>query len=83
MTPLPCLREPTEHLPSQEFPRACTTASDSFLPDRQDTPGSHLRVRLGQAAADAAREWTWDRNAAAVFDLLQKASYNPLHLSGL
>ena len=32
-----------------------------------------LRSRMGQAAARASREWTWDRNATAVFQLLQKA----------
>jgi glycosyltransferase involved in cell wall biosynthesis len=30
------------------------------------------RSHMGQAAARASLEWTWDRNAAAVFQLLQK-----------
>jgi glycosyltransferase involved in cell wall biosynthesis len=33
-----------------------------------------LRNRMGNAAAKTAREWTWDRNAAAVWDLLQEAN---------
>lgn len=32
------------------------------------------RSRMGQAAAKASLEWTWDRNAAAVWDLLQEAA---------
>jgi UDP-glucose:(heptosyl)LPS alpha-1,3-glucosyltransferase len=31
------------------------------------------RSRMGQAAARASLEWTWDRNAAAVWDLLRNA----------
>jgi glycosyltransferase involved in cell wall biosynthesis len=31
---------------------------------------SSLRATIGEAAALAAREWTWDRNAAAVWQLL-------------
>jgi len=34
---------------------------------------SELRSRIGQAAAKVALEWTWDRNALAVFQLLQEA----------
>jgi glycosyltransferase involved in cell wall biosynthesis len=30
------------------------------------------RSRMGQVAAKAAREWTWDRNAAGVWELLQE-----------
>ena len=33
-----------------------------------------LRARMGCAAADASCKWTWDRNAAAVWRLLQRAS---------
>lgn len=33
-----------------------------------------LRSRMGNAAAKTAREWTWDRNGAAVWDLLQEAN---------
>jgi glycosyltransferase involved in cell wall biosynthesis len=36
-----------------------------------------LRARMGQAAADASREWTWDRNATAVFQILMNVSDNP------
>ena len=32
-----------------------------------------LRIRIGQAAVEAAREWTWDRNAAAVWQYLNHA----------
>jgi UDP-glucose:(heptosyl)LPS alpha-1,3-glucosyltransferase len=32
------------------------------------------RSRMGQAAAKASLEWTWDRNAAAVTRLLQKTA---------
>ena len=32
-----------------------------------------LRSRMGQAASKASLGWTWDQNAAAVFQLLQKA----------
>jgi UDP-glucose:(heptosyl)LPS alpha-1,3-glucosyltransferase len=32
------------------------------------------RSRMGQAAAKAALEWTWDRNAADVWELLQDAA---------
>jgi UDP-glucose:(heptosyl)LPS alpha-1,3-glucosyltransferase len=31
------------------------------------------RSRMGQAAAKASLEWTWDRNAAAIVQLLRKA----------
>ncbi len=33
-----------------------------------------LRKRMGEAAAKTALEWTWERNAAAVWELLQEAS---------
>lgn len=33
-----------------------------------------LRSQLGEAAAKASAEWTWDRNAAAVWELLKKVS---------
>jgi glycosyltransferase involved in cell wall biosynthesis len=32
------------------------------------------RQRVGEAAAKLSREWTWDRNAAAVWDLLKEVS---------
>ena len=32
------------------------------------------RTRMGQAAARASLEWTWDRNAAAVWELLRDAA---------
>jgi UDP-glucose:(heptosyl)LPS alpha-1,3-glucosyltransferase len=32
------------------------------------------RSRMGQAAAKASLEWTWDRNAAAVWELLKDAA---------
>ncbi|HXY23369.1 MAG TPA: glycosyltransferase family 4 protein [Candidatus Acidoferrum sp.] len=35
---------------------------------------SDLASRMGHAAANASSEWTWDRNAAAVWRLLQRAS---------
>src|SRR5215472_3651980 len=34
---------------------------------------AQLREQIGQAAAEAAQDWTWDRNAAAVWEMLQKA----------
>jgi len=33
-----------------------------------------LRSRMGQAAARITLEWTWERNASAVWQLLQEAS---------
>jgi glycosyltransferase involved in cell wall biosynthesis len=33
-----------------------------------------LRRRIGEAAAKAAQEWTWDRNAEAVWQLLKDAA---------
>ena len=36
------------------------------------------RSRMGQAAAKAALEWTWDRNAADVWELLQDAAEKKL-----
>jgi UDP-glucose:(heptosyl)LPS alpha-1,3-glucosyltransferase len=33
-----------------------------------------LRTRLGQAAAKTALEWTWDRNAAAIWEFLKEVS---------
>jgi len=33
-----------------------------------------LRIRVGEAAAKTAIEWTWDRNAAMVWDLLKEVS---------
>jgi UDP-glucose:(heptosyl)LPS alpha-1,3-glucosyltransferase len=33
-----------------------------------------LRGRVGEAAAKTALQWTWDRNAASVWDLLKEAS---------
>jgi glycosyltransferase involved in cell wall biosynthesis len=33
-----------------------------------------LRRRVGQAAAAAVKEWTWDRNAAEVWELLEAAA---------
>jgi UDP-glucose:(heptosyl)LPS alpha-1,3-glucosyltransferase len=33
-----------------------------------------LRSRMGKAAAKTALEWTWERNAAAAWELLQEAS---------
>lgn len=33
-----------------------------------------LRTRIGQAAAKTALEWTWDRNAAAVWKFLKEAN---------
>lgn len=33
-----------------------------------------FRNRMGQAASQASLEWTWDRNAAAVWELLRKTS---------
>ena len=59
---------------------------DSFiLPDPQDAKTlagrirtlceqSDLRARMGQAAADASPLWTWDRNAAAIWQCLKQAS---------
>jgi UDP-glucose:(heptosyl)LPS alpha-1,3-glucosyltransferase len=35
---------------------------------------SELRSRVGEAAAKTALEWTWDRNAATVWDLLTEVS---------
>ncbi len=34
---------------------------------------AELRRRIGEASATTAREWTWDRNADAVWELLQEA----------
>lgn len=36
--------------------------------------GEGLRRNVGDAAAKAAREWTWDRNAAEVWELLKDAA---------
>jgi UDP-glucose:(heptosyl)LPS alpha-1,3-glucosyltransferase len=36
--------------------------------------GAEWRGRMGQAATKAAREWTWDRNAADVWELLKDAA---------
>jgi len=33
---------------------------------------AELRFRMGQAAANVSRGWTWERNAASVLQLLQK-----------
>jgi glycosyltransferase involved in cell wall biosynthesis len=33
-----------------------------------------LRSRMGQAAAKIILEWTWERNAGAIWQLLQEAS---------
>jgi glycosyltransferase involved in cell wall biosynthesis len=33
-----------------------------------------LRGRVGEAAAKTALEWTWDRNAATVWDLLKEVN---------
>jgi glycosyltransferase involved in cell wall biosynthesis len=33
-----------------------------------------LRSRVGEAAAKTALEWTWDRNAAKVWDLLKEVN---------
>ena len=33
-----------------------------------------LRTRIGQAATNTALEWTWDRNAAAVWEFLKEAN---------
>jgi glycosyltransferase involved in cell wall biosynthesis len=33
---------------------------------------AELRNQIGESAAETARQWTWDRNAAAVFELLQE-----------
>jgi UDP-glucose:(heptosyl)LPS alpha-1,3-glucosyltransferase len=35
---------------------------------------AELRSRMGNAAAKTAREWTWDCNAAAIWDLLQEVN---------
>jgi glycosyltransferase involved in cell wall biosynthesis len=37
---------------------------------------AELRTKIGEAAASVAHEWTWDRNAAVVWKVLQK------HLNG-
>lgn len=37
-----------------------------------------LRTRLGEAAAKASAEWTWDRNAAAAWELLKRVSAEKL-----
>jgi glycosyltransferase involved in cell wall biosynthesis len=34
---------------------------------------AELRNQIGESAAETARTWTWDRNAAAVFELLQES----------
>ena len=34
-----------------------------------------LRSRVGEAAAKTALEWTWDRNAAKVWDLLKEVNF--------
>lgn len=33
---------------------------------------AELRIRIGQTAAEAALAWTWDRNAAAVWEFLKE-----------
>ena len=38
-----------------------------------------LREKVGDAAAKAAREWTWDQNAAATWELLKDAADRKLH----
>jgi glycosyltransferase involved in cell wall biosynthesis len=35
---------------------------------------AELRTKIGEEAASAAREWTWDRNAAAVWKLLHDSA---------
>ena len=40
---------------------------------RKLSASAELRNQIGEAASETARQWTWDRNAAAVFELLQKA----------
>jgi glycosyltransferase involved in cell wall biosynthesis len=37
-----------------------------------------LRTRLGEAAAKASAEWTWDRNGAAAWELLKRVSAKKL-----
>jgi UDP-glucose:(heptosyl)LPS alpha-1,3-glucosyltransferase len=61
------------------------TGSDGFvLRDPRDphelarllselVPDAPRRQRVGEAAARKALDWTWDRNAAAVFQMLEKA----------
>ena len=50
-------------------PRHVKTLAD-LIRRLRDQP--ELRTRMGQSAADAARHWTWDGNAAAVWQLLQR-----------
>jgi hypothetical protein len=33
-----------------------------------------LRARIGQAAAKTALAWTWDRNAAAIWEFLKEVN---------
>jgi len=40
--------------------------------------GAEWRSRMGQAAAKAALEWTWDRNAADVWELLKDTAASKL-----
>ena len=40
-----------------------------------------LRQRVGETAAASAVEWDWDKNAAAVWELLQEALSKKLHTS--
>ena len=40
---------------------------------RQLYAREEFRCQMGQAASQKAREWTWDRNAAQVWDLLESA----------
>ncbi len=40
---------------------------------------STLRQRIGEAAAQATQEWTWNRNAAEVWELLQAAAAKKGH----
>jgi glycosyltransferase involved in cell wall biosynthesis len=38
------------------------------------------RSRMGQAAAKASLEWTWDRNTAEVWELLRNAAFKKRQL---
>jgi UDP-glucose:(heptosyl)LPS alpha-1,3-glucosyltransferase len=44
---------------------------------------SALRQCVGEAAAKLAQEWTWDRNAAEVWELLQSAAARRAELADL
>lgn len=55
------------------LPNPCDAQSLRELIERLRADGA-LRMSMGEAAAKTSQEWTWERNAAAVWQLLQDAA---------